>query len=69
MFPDKLVWNEELAKEVPEGWSVGTIGDEFKKLSKQSENLAIIRDALLPKLISGEIRIEDVESFKEVKVT
>lgn len=33
----------------------------------QSENLAAIRDTLLPKLLSGEIRIKDVERFvKEV---
>jgi type I restriction enzyme S subunit len=29
----------------------------------QSRTLAAIRDALLPKLISGEIRVKDAEKF------
>lgn len=31
---------------------------------KQSESLAAIRDALLPKLLSGEIRINDVNLLR-----
>lgn len=31
----------------------------------QSRSLAGFRDALLPKLISGEMRVEDAESFME----
>jgi type I restriction enzyme S subunit len=31
----------------------------------QSRTLASIRDTLLPKLISGELRIEDAEKFAE----
>jgi len=31
----------------------------------QSHNLATIRDALLPKLLSGEIRVKDAERFAE----
>ena len=27
LFPDKLVWNDELEKEIPEGWKMTTIGD------------------------------------------
>lgn len=33
----------------------------------QSHTLAAIRDALLPKLLSGEIRVKDAEKFKEEK--
>ncbi len=29
LFPDRLVWNEELGKEIPEGWGMGTVGEEF----------------------------------------
>jgi type I restriction enzyme S subunit len=29
----------------------------------ESRNLAALRDALLPKLISGEIRVTDAEKF------
>jgi type I restriction enzyme S subunit len=32
-------------------------------LSKQSQTLAALRDTLLPKLISGELRIKDAEKF------
>ena len=34
----------------------------------ESESLANIRDSLLPKLLSGEIRIKDAEKFVEVKI-
>ena len=29
----------------------------------ESRTLAVLRDALLPKLISGEVRVPDVERF------
>ncbi|HHT9144023.1 MAG TPA: restriction endonuclease subunit S [Candidatus Wujingus californicus] len=32
---------------------------------KESHTLAAIRDALLPKLLSGEIRVKDVERYVE----
>ncbi len=32
----------------------------------QSHTLAAIRDALLPKLLSGEIRVKDAEKFVEM---
>lgn len=38
----------------------------FKKMElneKESETLAEIRDTLLPKLISGQVRVEDVARF------
>jgi len=40
----------------------------FKQLisnQKQSCTLAAIRDALLPKLLAGEIRVKDAERFVE----
>ena len=30
---------------------------------RESQNLAALRDALLPKLISGELRLRDAEKF------
>ena len=33
--------------------------------SNQSRTLAALRDALLPKLISGELRVKDAERFLE----
>ena len=42
------------------------VGSMFKQLisnQKQSRTLASIRDALLPKLLSGEIRVKDAERF------
>lgn len=35
---------------------------------KESQTLAAIRDALLPKLISGELRVSDAEKFLETVV-
>lgn len=35
---------------------------------EQSHTLATIRDTLLPKLLSGEIRVKDAEKFVEVKI-
>ena len=35
---------------------------KMKKIIKENELLAEIRDALLPKLMSGEIRVSDFES-------
>jgi len=32
---------------------------------RESRTLAALRDALLPKLISGELRVKDVERFLE----
>jgi type I restriction enzyme S subunit len=33
--------------------------------TRESHTLTILRDTLLPKLISGELRIKDAESFLE----
>jgi type I restriction enzyme S subunit len=38
---------------------------QMKANDEQSHTLAAIRDTLLPKLLSGEIRVKDVESFME----
>jgi type I restriction enzyme S subunit len=35
------------------------------KASAESRTLAALRDALLPKLISGELRVKDAEKFIE----
>lgn len=37
------------------------------QLNIESRSLALLRDTLLPKLISGEIRVEDAEKFLEVR--
>ncbi len=38
---------------------------QIKYNKEQSLTLATIRDALLPKLLSGEIRVKDMEKFVE----
>lgn len=37
--------------------------ESIAAISKDSESLAQLRDTLLPKLISGELRIKDAEAF------
>ncbi|EQD38923.1 Restriction modification system DNA specificity domain protein [mine drainage metagenome] len=37
--------------------------DDIWRLSVQSRTLATLRDALLPKLVSGEIRVHQAESL------
>ena len=39
------------------------IDDQIKVLDEQSRSLASMRDTLLPKLLSGELRIDDPENF------
>jgi len=41
---------------------------QIKINSKQSLTLASIRDALLPKLLSGEMRVKDAERLVEEKI-
>lgn len=36
LFPDKVVWSEELGKWVPEGWGVVTLGEAFEITMGQS---------------------------------
>src|SRR3989338_1116351 len=61
IIPDAAVLNrfEEVVKPLFEKW-ISHI--------EQSHTLASIRDALLPKLLSGEIRIKDAERFVEEKI-
>jgi type I restriction enzyme S subunit len=59
-LPPELVLEFEKAAFPPDQ----TIGNNIF----QSQTLAAIRDALLPKLLSGEIRIKDAENFLEDKV-
>ncbi len=44
---------------------VNTIRKNINSQSKTSEDLVILRDTLLPKLISGELRIQDVDKVLE----
>jgi type I restriction enzyme S subunit len=39
----------------------------MKASSEESTTLAAIRDTLLPKLTSGEIRVKDAEKFEGVR--
>jgi type I restriction enzyme S subunit len=39
--------------------------DRFEQLHIETATLASLRDALLPKLISGELRVEDAERWVE----
>jgi len=42
---------------------VKPLADKMNHNINQSRTLASIRDALLPKLLSGEIRVKDTERF------
>jgi len=37
--------------------------DQIERSERESRSLAQLRDTLLPKLISGELRIPDAEAF------
>jgi type I restriction enzyme, S subunit len=43
--------------------SASAMGRRYEKAISESASLAATRDALLPKLISGELRVKDAESF------
>lgn len=43
----------------------GPLDAEIQALDEQAETLASLRNALLPKLLSGELRIDDPERFLE----
>jgi type I restriction enzyme S subunit len=61
-FPNKgelLFYFEEI---------VGQIRERIRALRGESRTLAALRDALLPKLIRGEIRVKDAERFLREKV-
>lgn len=56
--PDKNVWHTFAKQVMP-------LFESIKSNAKANETLAQLRDSLLPKLISGELRIKDTESFLE----
>jgi type I restriction enzyme S subunit len=45
------------------GETVGSLFERASRAARESRALASLRDALLPKLISGELRVEDAASF------
>ena len=45
--------------------SIAPIFARIKHLQSETKTLAELRDTLLPKLISGELRIADTERFME----
>jgi len=49
------------------GKAVAPLMGQIKSHSEQNESLAALRDALLPKLLSGEIRVKDAEKLVESK--
>jgi type I restriction enzyme S subunit len=49
------------------GRLVNTLFERVRSGMNQSRTLAAIRDALLPKLLSGVVRVKDVEEFVEAK--
>ena len=68
----EVVANTEVVK--PKNLLIEQFGkatsDIFKKVAandEQSRTLAILRDTLLPKLISGKVRVKDVEKFLGVQ--
>jgi type I restriction enzyme S subunit len=44
---------------------VAPLDDRIEVTDQDSRTLAALRDALLPKLISGELRVKDAERFLE----
>jgi type I restriction enzyme S subunit len=42
---------------------IAPLFDQFVSNEQQSRSLALLRDTLLPKLISGELRLLDAEAF------
>lgn len=43
------------------------IDDQIERIELECRTLAALRDGLLPKLISGELRVKDAERFLEEK--
>lgn len=50
------------------GQIVAAIFEQTRDLSEESRSLIQLRDTLLPKLISGELRIKDAEAFLKERV-
>lgn len=55
---DENLWNAFTGQIVP-------IFESIKSNARASETLSALRDTLLPKLISGELRITNAEKFLE----
>jgi type I restriction enzyme S subunit len=47
---------------------VGGALERMQALEQESDTLAALRDTLLPKLISGELRVKNAEKFVESAV-
>jgi type I restriction enzyme S subunit len=58
-----VVPSEEVVEEFNQKWS--TLREVLLLRDAESRTLAALRDALLPKLISGELRVKDAERFLE----
>lgn len=56
--PDEGLWHAFASQVAP-------IFESVKSNAHANETLAQLRDTLLPKLISGELRIKDAEKFLE----
>jgi type I restriction enzyme S subunit len=48
--------------------AAGLLLAKIAQCARESRTLAALRDALLPKLISGELRVKDVERFLEAAI-
>jgi type I restriction enzyme, S subunit len=60
-------WNIELPAQEPGQLEedIGSLDDLAQQRERESESLALLRDTLLPKLMSGEIRVRDAEKVVE----
>ena len=58
---------ERIVNDVLRGFANAVSGwvDAVEQNKQESQTLAQLRDTLLPKLISGELRIADAETFME----
>jgi type I restriction enzyme S subunit len=54
---------EEVTQEFDQRWS--TLRETIRSYEAESRTLATLRDTLLPKLISGKLRVDSAENFIE----
>jgi type I restriction enzyme S subunit len=47
--------------------AISTLDDRIENNERESRNLAALRDTLLPKLLSGEVRLGDVVKMAKIK--
>jgi type I restriction enzyme S subunit len=69
----KHLTDARIAVASPEGMNafdstLAPLFDQMVSNAQQSRCLAQLRDALLPKLISGELRVKDAEAFLQARV-